>query len=254
MKYYLYLLIILLCSCRSPLKVTVISDVTEGPNTIIFDNKDTLITNKTVDSIFLSPFRNHQFTVNNGKPQDFFLRHDEGMLNLTKREFVVLQTEYENEEGEDGQGLFSHEIHMEKYVLIDSFIIGDQGINLKNRVPLKEIVDSLKFRKNGNFQPLLDKRFPTDVDDYDRSEEVDGFKKIGNKELFIKKYWDYNIGDSIPGSIKVRIRESDLKYKNNVRKTFITFADNFLFFARMSKKKYYVVDVRDLLKDKVGHN
>lgn len=252
MKNYLYLLIILLCACKKPLKVTVISDVSAGPNTIIFDERDTLVTNKPIDTILLSPFKKHVFTVNNSKPQDFFLRDTEGILNLAKKDFVVVAIKYENEGGTEYR--FPGSFTMDSYVLIDSFIVCDKAFKVNLKTTLKAIVDSAKVRKNGNYYPLLDQKFSPDREVYDGTEEVNGFKKIGNNTLFIKKFWDYNLGDSIPEEIKVKVRKSDLKYKESLKKTFITFAEDFLFMAKMSKKTYAVVDVRDLLKGKDENN
>jgi len=251
MKNYLIILIVLLCSCNKPLKVTVISDINSGPNTIIFDDKDTLITSRTIDSIFLSPYKRHTFKINNSKLQDFIVKDKEGLLNIAKKEFVVIQTEYENQNGE-GNKFGVMEINLDSYVLIDSFVVCKKAFEkeLMDKTKLKTIVDSLKIRKNGNYKPPIDERFPSDVEEYDNSESVNGFKKIGNRDLFIKKFWDYNFEDSIPSEIKIRVSESNLNYKNKVRKTFITFADEFLLFARTSKKKYFTIDVRNLLRSK----
>jgi len=251
MKNYIYILAVLLCSCNKPLKITVISNITTGPNIIVFDNKDTLITNKTIDSIFLSPYKRHTFKINSTNPQEFILADKEGVLNIAKKEFIVLQTEYENEDGEGTEfGLL--EINLDSYVLIDSFVVCKKAFEkeLLDKTKLKTIVDSLKIRKNGNYKPPLDERFPSDVEEYDNSESVNGFKKIGNKDLFITKFWDYNFGDSIPDKISIRVRKSNKNYRNNVKKTFITLADDFLLFAKKSNKSYYMVDVRNLLKDK----
>lgn len=252
MKNYVYILALLLCSCNKPLKITVISNITSGPNTIIFDNKDTLTTSKNIDSIFLSPYKRHTFKINNMKPQEFTLADKEGLLNIAKKEFIVLQLEYENEDGE-GSEFGLAEINLDSYVLIDSFVVCNKAFEkeLMDKIKLKSIVDSLKIRKNGNYKPPLDERFPSDVEEYDNSESVNGFKKIGNKDLFITKFWDYNLGDSIPDKISTRVKKSNQNYRNSVKKTFISFADDFLLFARMSPKDYYVVDVRPLLKHKI---
>lgn len=251
MKNYFYVLIILLCSCSKTVKVTVISNVTSGPSTIIFDNKDTLITGKSIDSIYLSSYKLHTFTVNHGGPQEFRLNNKGGILNLARKEFIVLQAGFENEGGKRND--FEFEMRQESYVLIDSFIVCKKAFEITDQTKLKTIVNYIRFRKNGNYKPPLDKRSPEEIEKYDVSESVNYFKKIGNKELFIEQFWDYNLGDSIPDSIQVLVSKRDLKYKNTVNKTFVTFADNFLLLARMSKKDYYVVDVRDLLKDKIAN-
>lgn len=251
MKNCIYILALILCSCNKPLKITVISNITSGPNTIIFDDKDTLITDKAIDSIFLSPYKLHTFKINNIKPQEFTLADKEGILNIAKKEFIVLQTEYENEDGKGSEfGLL--EINLDSYVLIDSFVVCKKVFEkaLTDKKKLKTIVDSLKIRKNGNYKPPFDERFPSDVEEYDNSESVNGFKKIGNKDLFITKFWDYNFGDSIPDKINIRVKKGNQNYRNSVKKTFISFADNFLLFAKISNKNYYVVDVRDYLKNK----
>lgn len=254
MKNYLYIALILLCSCNKPLKITVLSDVSHGANTIIFDNKDTLVTSKSVDSVFLSPRHYHTFTINHSKSQNFFIYEKGGILNTIHKEFIVLQTAFETEEGEGSAGLFSFEIPQESYVLIDSFIVCKKLFQVGDSAKLKEIVDSISIRKNGNYKPPIDKRFPSETAEYDASTFVNGFKKIGNQELFVERFWDYDFGDSIPDKIKLRVRDSDLKYKNKVDKTFITYADSFLLFAKMSKKDYFVIDVRYLLRNHSGNH
>lgn len=76
MKNFIFILVILLSSCQKPLKITVVNS---GQNIIIFDNKDTLNTNKSVNSIFLSPYNEHSYSINNSKPQSFRLFDREGI-------------------------------------------------------------------------------------------------------------------------------------------------------------------------------
>jgi len=250
MKNYIFILATLLYSCTKPLNITVVTNITSGPNTIIFDDKDTLIANKPASSIFLSPYKEHSYSINNSKPQNFRLFDREGILNIARKEFVILQTRYESV-NEEGVALDMYEFTMTSYMLIDSFLVCHKGSEITDKAKLKTLVDSIKVSKNGNYKDPIAERFRA-LEDYDNSEEVNNFKKIGNKDLFIPKFWDYNLGDTIPEEIKVRESKERLKYKRNVKKNFIIFADDFLAFAKLSKD-YSVVNVRDLLRAKIDN-
>lgn len=246
-----FIFITLIMSCQgNTVKVKIIGSKNPTSDTLIFDSNDTIIMNSSLDSIFLASNRRHTFTINNSKPTSFFVNGKEGILNIYKNEFVVFNVDYKKE-GSLGNRTGFGEIELSYFVLIDSFLVGKKKFEteLKDIKTFNEIIDTISVKKNGNYKSIINERFRIVEGDYDSSNEMlTGFKKIGKDNLFIEKFWNYDINERIPEELSVQVRDEDKEYDQSLTKSAIVLANDFLANAKIWTSEFIVIDVRDDLR------
>jgi hypothetical protein len=258
MRFIYFLSVILLCSCAGkPIKVLVMREETENADTLVFDGEDTLITSSSMDSIFLSSRGKHSFTRNGSSPREFFTGDKKGILNLDDAEFVVFDIEYETAgTGGTFPGMenlphnASRSSFIVNYTIIDSTLVYN-GLAMIDSVEfLHAIIDSVLSSKSGNYTVASmvknSKRLYEDPD----SQVIHGFKKIGKNKLFIEKFWDYDMDETIPETITIQTSSSSAYFQPGEVKRSIMPAYGYLFYASMSSDTHTVIDIRDYLGGK----
>ncbi len=248
MRFIYLLSIILLCSCAGkPIKVLVMREESENADTLVFDGEDTLITSASMDSVFLSARSKHSFTRNGSNPKEFFTGDKKGLLNLDDAEFVVFDIEYEAENLPKSRGSANYIVN---YAIIDSTLIYNSLAEIDSVEYLHAIIDSVLSSKSGNYtiasMGRSSKRIYEDAD----SPVVHGFKMIGKNKLYIEKFWDYDMDETIPETIAIRVSSNDPYSGRGEVKRSIMPAFGYLFYASMSSDTHTVVDIRDYLKGK----
>jgi hypothetical protein len=251
MKLLIFTVLFCLFSCQEKLKIKIIGMKNTTSDTLIFNSKDTVITHGVLDSVFLDAHEKHLFTINNSKPIKFQTFAKEGMLNINNSEFIILNVDFKSD-GKETDPFDAGEINLSSFVMIDSFLICKKIFENEVKDPkiLNEVIDSISVKKNGNYRTYMSERERRFDDDYDTSEYVSGFKKIGNN-LFIEKFWDYDINQKIPEEISVQTRSDNTSnYVQKRTKNAIVFAKDFLRYAIIMKSEYSVTDIRSQLKKK----
>ncbi|MBS7253198.1 hypothetical protein [Flavobacterium branchiicola] len=248
-----FLIIILICtlSCeKDKLKMQIVGN--NKSDTLIFDSKDTLITHGILDSIMLTSYASHEFTINNSKPIKFKLSNKDGILNTSKNEFILMDIEFASE-GTEMDPMEIGKIEFSSYVLIDSFLICKKRFEneLKDPIKLNMIIDTISVSKNGNYTTTDYERDYSSQYDETISAPFSGFKKIGSQNIFIEKVWDYDLNQKIPEEISVQTRsDAANNYVQKRNKTTIVIAKDFLKYATIMVSEYSVIDIKEHLKGK----
>jgi len=251
-RFLILMIFIFLLACeREKINIKIIGD--NKANTIIFDSKDTIVTNSFLDSIMLTSYQNHEFTINNSAPIKFKLSNKEGILNINKSEFILFNVEFTSE-GTETDPMEIGQIEFSSYVVIDSFLICKKRFEseLKDFSKLNLIIDSISVSKNGNYKtPLYDHDYSSYYDQ-DITAPFSGFKKIGANNIFIEKCWDYDLNQKIPEEISIQTRNDNASnYSQKRKKIAIVMAKDFLKYATIMTSDYTVTDIRDELKKKI---
>lgn len=248
---FLIIILISTFSCeKQKLRIKIVGN--NKSDTLIFDSKDTLITHGILDSIMLTSYANHELTINNSKPIKFKLSNKDGILNIGKNEFVLIDIEFSSE-GTDMDPMEIGKMEFSSYVLIDSFLICKKRFEneLKDPLKLNMIIDSISVTKNGNYTtPYYERDYSCDYDET-ISAPFSGFKKIGSENIFIEKIWDYDLNQNIPEQISIQKRsDATDSYVQKRNKITIVMAEDFLKYATIMVSEYTVFDIREYLKKK----
>ncbi|MFP9098088.1 hypothetical protein ACLI09_03475 [Flavobacterium sp. RHBU_24] len=249
LKFAILSLSFVIISCkREQVGIKIIGKEDVVSDTLIFNSKDTIITHGVIDSVFLSPYQKHTFTLNGSEPTAFNLREKGGILNIYNTEFVVYNVRYD-EDDPNNEKYENAEINLMSCVMIDSFLIFEKKFEnqLKDPNELRKIITEISGKKNGNYKTYYDERQELiEGGDYDTLNTLDGFefKKIGKDKIFIEKFWDYDMNDNIPEEITVRTRKDHTTRQEKILKAIISDKD-FLANAKIWKNKFYIVDIRD---------
>jgi len=250
MNKLLLLFVVLFTSCtQKDLAIIIVNDDSKVAKTIVFDEKDTLVTNQLIDTIHLSPYQKHTFKINNGTPSTFTLANKDGILNIGKKQFVVTSIQYAT----DGdQPFFMGEVERINYILIDSFLVCKKGAErtLDSPAKIREILDSIVIRKNGNYTPLISEKERYIAGDYDTDDTVFGIKKIGKDNLFIERFWDFGLYEEIPETVSGSVQKDYKNYKHKLKKQAIFFGSDFLESAKKTWSQFMAIDVRNILTKK----
>ncbi len=102
--------------------------------------------------------------------------------------------------------------------------------------------------KNGNYKSFFSEKEKLIEDDYDASKTVYGFKKIGKDNLFIEKFWDFDINEVIPEEMSVKVRSDDKNYSQERTLNAVVLATDFLNYAQKHPNKYLVININELRK------
>jgi len=84
------------------------------------------------------------------------------------------------------------------------------------------------------------------IKSYPTSKDVAGVRSIGPKEVFVERYWDYDLGQEIPSTITASVQEGMEQFDTERKRTAIMEANKFLMFASLSPDIYAVIDLRPL--------
>ncbi len=79
-------------------------------------------------------------------------------------------------------------------------------------------------------------------------EIVNDVKKIGKDNLFIEKYWDFDINDQIPEEMSIKVRNDDKNYSQERTLNTIVLANDFLTYAKNHPFEYSVIEIKKLRK------
>lgn len=252
LKFTVLFLFSIIISCKKePIEIKIIGNENSHSDTLIFNSKDTIITQGTISSVFLSPSRMHTFTLNNSKPIAFWINKKGGILNIHNNEFVVYNVEY-NEDDPYNEKYQDARINLLSGVMIDSFLVVERSFEnqLKDPKELDKIISEISTNKNGNYRSFFDdKERLIEGGHYDTINNLNGFqfKKVGKDKIFIEKFWDYDIDEKIPEEIAVTTRRDNVVRQNRIRKAIIL-DKNFLLNAKFLESQFYIIDIRNKLK------
>lgn len=251
MKHFIYfisiftLVFILACSNKQA-KIQIL--VANAPTEIIIDESDTIVIKTSLDSIDVSLGR-HKILFNN-KLDNFYVDEKGGLFNLNQKGLVVLQIEFEAEQTENTIKYNTH-LRNPNFVIVDSFLIFRKGFKrlIEDSSALQETVKQVMAAKNGNYAPLSEKETIYEGNDYDTNQKVWGFKRIGTSQLYVPKFWDYDLGEKIPESIIVRRHKNQEQLFGQVPelKTVLLLEEDFLDYVESMPNTYELVDVSDLM-------
>jgi hypothetical protein len=149
----------------------------------------------------------HQLTVNGNSKQDFMLGEKGGLLNLDKREYVILPIKYSTNDW-----LSNSSFTMDYPIIIDSLIIYEKWAKTQD-----ELLDIIK---NSNMKEAIQMNLA----------------KIDKDQLYIEKVWDYGLYDVLPESID---SEGTVEFKKQ-----IMYSLTFLIYAELSDQ-YHVEKIKN---------
>jgi hypothetical protein len=213
MKYIFYVITILLFAACSSDPVPVFVNAQPITETkiykLIIDKTDTIELKKDTITLLLKPGK-HNIVFGNKPVQDFEVGENGGILNLGNQEYIAYEVLY----GESSSIEYEERINKmqpKAIIQIGEYLYMSPGIEKQvTDKYLRKILPTLASSKNGNFMFTYNTSNGYNKDtniikgdlDYDTNEKVRGFKKFGKDKLFINKFWDYGLNETLPETIK----------------------------------------------------
>jgi|GEM_PF-1758845 len=238
------------CGSKEKVKLLIVRDAANSSH-LVFDEKDTVNCSGScrLDSIFLSSDR-HDYKWN-GVDYSFTMPGNGAVLNLARKEFVVVALEYEDNNTGKNYGGYAPYLQP-NFILVDSFLIFKKVFieRLKDPESLKNVLINILQAENGNYAPLTEQEKLYNETNYDTNQEVWGFKKIGSRQVFIPKFWDFDLDQEIPEQIVISRPKHAVGFSERAlpeTKTALLFSEDFLDYARSSPATFEVLDVRNYL-------
>jgi hypothetical protein len=218
-------LVIFFCACQyKPVDVVIDKSFVNGKKSkIVIDDKITIAANTdTTLAVKLMPGE-HFVKVNDSAKQLFTVPEEGGLLNLSNNEYVVYEIKYA---ASTSGGFDMDKMRVKSVILIDSFVIIPNSAFFATDSSLRKQINYLIDNNEG--------RQATN-----KNTNVNGLLKTGKGQLFINKFWDYNMTDKIPQSLTVRTNNSF--GTNSTTRTSILRARLFLLSVLMSGQDEYRV-------------
>jgi hypothetical protein len=263
--FFAALLVLLLSSCNKVRVVVHRAYHTEAHphKVLVVDREDTIPLRDTTFIVVLS-IGKHQLQVDNNPEETVEISDKGGMINIDNQEFVAFEILYGAKGYNDPNPnpAISPLIETEKMlhpqrrgplsaVVIDSILVTPRGsvFDSDDDEELKKIVTALLAAKNGNL--LWDEGEPATYSEpvpfYDSNQEVKGLKKFGKDELYIEKFWSYDVNETIPQSITTT-KNRDTPFTQTEKKTAIMQAREFLILAVLNKDVYRTKAIKEIVK------
>lgn len=235
---------IVVSSCNTQ-PVTVMVDKiftdTNTVSTIVFDGKDSFAIKDTAIAVQLKP-GNHSFVLNNQTAKEFTVGENGGLLNLDNQEYIVHEIEYAATQQTNMVGF--NPMRVKAVVLLDSnIIIPKNGASIKSDSMLQVILPKLQAAKNGNYFGFLHQK---NLESYDTNETIAGIKKFGKDKLYIERFWDYTLNQTIPKTLEVRVNKNALFSSSTTTRSSIMPAKMFLLYAMFNKEEYIVKSIQQI--------
>lgn len=144
----------------------------------------------------------HKVSLDGEKPREFYVGREGGLLNLDSQAYIAYQVKY-MEQGNEGKRDM-YDLSAKAVVLIDSFIVmeGNMSVAPPPDSFLVPYAEELLRTKNGNYYPMANIR-PGFESDYDSNASVYGLKRFGKGQLFVDRFWDYELDGDIPERVLV---------------------------------------------------
>ncbi|MGZ8538712.1 MAG: hypothetical protein ACXWV9_10640 [Flavisolibacter sp.] len=216
-------------SCKGEVTVVVdraIDDSLNGPiHLVIDDNHDFKNIADTSFALKLKP-GTHRMKINNGKAQEFKVGDDGGILNISNQEYVAFEIPFRISNS-DKDAFDVEELKVRFPAIVDSFFV-----SIKSR-PDEVVADTTII----GLLPYLNsekKSFFTE------EENVSGLRTVGKNTLFINKFWDFDITDTIPRQI------SEFNSNRSTSRSSIRRARLFLLLAQLDSDQYFVRSISDI--------
>ncbi|MBL8000527.1 MAG: hypothetical protein JNL05_01080 [Flavobacteriales bacterium] len=226
----------LLLSCSDPVQVTVACN---DQRPVVFDGSDTLVPRSVVDSIALDPNGLHSCTTASGRTVEFRLGARPGLLNLDSSTFVVFTVDYRSSEKDlnGPQIIVGH-------VLVDSFLVYRKPFPDSHLDDSTAVRIAARLRADGNYAEAITPFGRRPLQSYARTRNVAGVRAIGPEEVFVERFWDFDLGQEIPSSITVAVNKGLERIDTERQRTAIMESHRFLVFASLSPEVYEVIDLR----------
>jgi hypothetical protein len=229
------------CGISSTTPKVVIDKRADKPTKISIDEKQIInINSDTTITIELEAGK-HTVSVNDSAKQEFTVSDKGGLLNLDNQEYVAYEIKYVASNPSDRFGLDFSDYVVKSTILIDSFIIVPKGPLSKADSALRKILPKLQQAEGNYYSDMVDPH----------NELFHGLKKMGKGQLFIEKFWNYNMNDTIPQTIT--IRTSSTFGTRSATRSAILPAKTFLVFAVFNPEMYTVKTIKDVMEGKEDH-
>jgi len=224
---YLFICFVFL-SCKEVTVVVdrAIDDSLEGPIHLVIDEKyDFKNIADTSFAVKLTP-GTHRMKINNTKEQEFEVGDDGGILNISNQEYVAFELQFDNV-NPDKDAFDLEEVRVKFPTIVDSFFV-----SIKSKpdevVPDSTIMELLPYL-NGEKESLITEE-----------EYVSGLRTVGRNTLFIDKFWDYNMTDTIPRQV------SEFNPNKSTTRSSIRRSRQFLLLAQLDHEKYFLRSIPDV--------
>ena len=233
-----FLLATFLCSCSDPVQVTVLS---RDQRLLVFDGTHTLSPKGAVDSIALGSSEAHTCVTADGRTLNFRVGDKPGLLNPDSNTFVVFSIDYRSDQSRsEGPKIIVG------YVLVDSFLV------YRKPFPQDHLADDLalrladRVREKGNYAEAIMPMGRRPLKTYATSKDVAGVRSIGPDQVYVERFWDYDLEQEIPSTISASVQEGMEQFDTERKRTAIMEAHKFLVFASLTPDVYAVIDLRTL--------
>ena len=78
------------------------------------------------------------------------------------------------------------------------------------------------------------------------TKDVAGVRSIGPDQVYVERFWDYDLGQEVPSTITASVQEGMEQFDTERKRTAIMEAHKFLVFASLTPDVYAVIDLRTL--------
>ena len=181
MKKFIYSVItftyiFLLSSCAKEQKVVYYNSKFASTHKILID--DAIVIEKNISKPFMKLNLlegKHTIKIDDGKPKEFEVENDNGILNIAEEDFVVYPIKFTL--GNDNIGMTM--AGLPNILVLDSVVVASQMY--LQMFGTKKLKEKVQKANNGNKESEL--------------------YKIGKGQIFIDKTWDFNIDEENPTTI-----------------------------------------------------
>jgi hypothetical protein len=228
---------------------SLLSACTTNPADVVIDKngKDSSNTKITIDGKMVIHLKGdsttvikllpgeHFLQVNDSSKRNFSVTEKGGILNLDNQEYVMYEITYKNSDYNGGIDFEKFRIEqnfpVSAAILVDSFVI---------------IPKTYSAPADSTLRELLPKIFAENEQNGNADHSFNGLKKIGKGQLFIDKFWDYSMTDSLPETVEITTSKYGLS-GNTATRTCILRARHFLLSVILSgKEEYYVKSLKQI--------
>lgn len=230
---------VLLVACSDPVSVVVHAPSLGPDAALIFDGKDTLRMQGAVDSIRLAPSAEHTCSTPDGRSITFRVGERGGLLAIDSGAHVLFNVEYRSKAAASPGPKV-----VVGYVLVDSCLVYRKMFAGDDRDDADALRIAGLVEKQGNFAEVIMPMARKAVKSYPKSKEVAGVRMIGPGEVYTERYWDFDLGRTIPSTITGQVQEGFETLDTERSRTAMLPAEEFLLFARAVPEEYAVIDLR----------
>lgn len=231
---FLLVISIVFISCKEVTVVVdrAIDDSLNGPIHLEIDDKyDYKNITDTSFALELKP-GTHSLKINNGKEQEFEVGDEGGILNISNQEYVAFEILYKST-NPPKDAFDMEELRVKFPAIVDSYFV-----SIKNK-PDEVIHDTTIL----GLLPYLTGEKKSMITE---EENVSGLRTVGKNKLFIDKFWEYNITDTIPRQL------SEMNQNKSITRTTIQRSGRFLLMAMLDTEQYFVRSIPEIHRKMSG--